>query len=252
MRGVASEGIEECADGLIPGGRSGVRGAEPDRMLNQREEAFIVGRVAEADGDGRWREAGFQEPGHTGVFAGVCERMVEAASAGEGEAAGGECCPERVFALRGEEDEGLAVLALGGEGGAFRGQADAGGDLIQRHIEEGVDGGLGFGGGIAEGGQDFGARAAEDVGGAGLEDDRAAVFDNTGVGEPHSGVPEFDFGARLGGSEDDRGADRPEALERGQGGLEGVRVVIEEAIVEVSKDDEHDSTMAGLVEGARC
>jgi hypothetical protein len=214
-------------------------------MLDEGEEAFVVGRVAEADGgDGR-REVVVEEPLDAGVFAQVGEGMVEAAAAGEVEAAGGEGLAEGVFALGREEHERLAVLTGGSEPGVFGGAIDAGGEFIEGHVSEGSDGGVRFGGGGAKGGEDSGSGAAENVGRGVGEDDGAAVFDDAGVGKAHAFVPEFDFGAGFGGGEDDGGLDGAEAGEGGERGCEGIGMVVEEAVVEVGEDNEHDSTMAG-------
>lgn len=239
--------IQNGEHGLVPGHGSGGCRLEAHGVADKAEKALVVGGVADADGDARGGAGGplIEEPGDAGVLAGVSQGMVEAAAAGEGEAAGGKRVAERRFAVRSEEHEGLTVLAGGGEAGALGRHVAAGGDLSERHLGKSADLGGGGGGGVPQSSHNFRARAAEDEAGAVSADDRATVFDNTGVSEADLPMPEFDFRASLAGDEDHLGAGGPEAGERGQGGLEGVGVVVEQAIVEVGEDGEHIFTMAG-------
>lgn len=239
--------VENGENRPVPGDGPGVSRQEAHGVADEAEEALIVGGVSEADADAGGSVGGplIQEPGDAGVLAGVSQRMVEAAAAGEGEAAGGKRVPERRFALRGEEHEGLTEFAGGGKAGALGRHVAAGGDLIERHVGKSADLGGAGGCSVPQSSHNFRALAAEDEGCTVFADDRASVFDNTGVSEADLPMPEFDFSACLAGYEDNFGAGGPEAGESGQGRLEGVGVMVQQAVVEVGEDGEHIFTMAG-------
>lgn len=278
--GIGFDLVEDVEQGFGPGGGAGARGAEGvrdqaveftgvggienDGMIDDAEEAFVIEAIAEADG-GDGAAFGGEEVDEMFdgfALAGVALGMKEAAAAGDHEALGEEGLEEGGFAFGGEEKEGFAVFALGGEGGLFDGHAAVGGDFFDGHIGKAAEAAGAFGGGAMEcandlgvgpaetpdggaaAGGDFGFRGQEGEG-TGGDEDGAAVFDDGRLMEADDALPVFDFGAGFARGEDDGDVEPFEGFDGGAGGFPVVGMVVEQAPVHIGKDHQHESNIAG-------
>jgi len=278
--GIGFELVEEVEQGFGPGGGAwvggaagmrdqalefiGVCGIENDGMIDDAQETFVIESIAKADG-GDGAAFGGEEVDEMFdgfALAGVALGMEEAAAAGDHEALGEERLEESGFALGGEQEEGFAVLALGGEGGLLDGHAAVGSDLFDGHVGEAAEAAGAFGGGAMECANDLGVGPAEapdggaaaggDFGFRGQEGERtrrdedgAAVFDDGRLMEADHALPVFDFGAGFACREDDGDVEPFQGFDRGAGGFPVVGMVVEQAPVHIGKDHQHESNIAG-------
>ena len=219
-------------------------------VIDERQEAFVVGGVSQTDGDQLAAAPAPvpAQPFHSRMLAFVGERVVEAPAARQPKAALVEGLAERLLTLRRFQNKGLAVLALRRQARPLDRHVAAGGDLLGVHVGEATNTRGGLPGGLAQRRSDFGARPAEHDRLAVIQHDAAAVFHDTGMGEADLFEPVLDLGPRLAGRADHRGAEPAKAVECRQRGREIVGVVIQQAVVEVGENGQHISIVAG---GAR-
>jgi len=239
--------IEKVDDGAVPGGWTGAVGGQSDGVIDEPEEPLVVRRVAEAyahDG-GPGGAPALEQKLDPGMFSFVREGVMKAAPSGETETTGGHSVAKSIFQVGRFEHERFAVLAGSGHACALRTHGAALSKLLDWHLMEAPNSGAGFSGRAGEGRKNLFASSAQHNRVADFRDNSTAVFDDTGVSQFHQTVPMFDFCASLAGGKDHGGAGGAKALERREGGSEAVIVVIEEAVVEVGKYDQHASMFAG-------